>query len=77
MTQEGPEAFHQWMVVEYEPLGLVVTALTRSALVDAVREEIAFLWDEYVISDDAPLSAGATRLRGRLQDHFEVVDAAS
>ena len=77
MTQEDPDAFHQWMVVEYEPLGLVVTAPTRSALVDAVREEIAFLWDEYVISDDAPLSAGATRLRGRLQDHFEVVDGAS
>jgi hypothetical protein len=71
-----PEANHQWLSVEYEPFGLLITAPTRSLLVDAIRDEIAFLWDEYVADAQAELSPGAHTLREELRVHFEVADAA-
>jgi hypothetical protein len=73
---QDPEAYSQWMSVEYAPLGLVVTAPTRSTLVDAIREELAFLWEEYV-ADSSPLEIGAHALRNQLVNHFEVVHDAS
>ena len=71
--QHDPEANRQWMSVDYAPLGLLVTAPTRGLLVDAIREEIAFLWEEYVLDPEAEFSPGALALRAELLSHFEVV----
>lgn len=72
-----PEAGSQWMTVDYPDLDLLVTAATRSALVDAVRDELAFLWEQYVVDVATPLSPSGRALRGRLQALFEeVADAA-
>lgn len=76
ITQDE-EASSQWLSIDYPELGLVVTAPTRSALVDAVRDEIAFLWEQYVIDEVTPLSAGGAELRGKLLEHFEVVANAA
>jgi len=72
----APEANSQWMTAEFEPLGLMVTAATRSTLVDAIRDELAFLWEEYV-SDPSGLSESGNQLRNQLIAHFEVVSNAS
>lgn len=70
------EAVSQWMSVEHPDLELLVTAPTRSALVDAVRDEIAFLWDQYVVDTATRLSQSGQQLRNTLQSLFEeVVDA--
>lgn len=69
--QVDAEANQQWMYVKHEPLALLVTAPTRSMLVDMLRDEIAVLWAEYVV-DQAPLTAGAQALRHQLTDYFEV-----
>lgn len=74
---QDPEAVGQWMTVEYPELELFVTASTRSALVDAVRDEIAFLWEQYVMDVTTPLSASGQALRDKLYSLFEeVVDVA-
>lgn len=73
---QDPEAASQWMTVEYPELDLLVTASTRSALVDAVRDEIAFLWEQYVADATSRLSPSGQALRDKLQSLFEgVVDA--
>lgn len=74
---QDPEAASQWMTVEYPMLDLLVTAPTRSALVDAVRDEIAFLWEQYVADVTSPLSPGAQALRDALQSLFEEVAHAA
>lgn len=74
---QDPDAASQWMTVEYPELDLLVTAPTRSALVDAVRDEIAFLWEQYVADATSVLSASGRTLRDKLQSLFEgVADAA-
>lgn len=74
---QDPEAAGQWMTVEYPELDLLVTASTRSTLVDAVRDEIAFLWEQYVMDAATPLSASGRALRDKLRALFEeVADAA-
>lgn len=74
---QDPEAANQWMTVDYPELDLLVTAPTRSALVDAVRDEIAFLWEQYVADTTSPLSPSGRALRDKLQSLFEeVADAA-
>ena len=74
---QDSEAASQWMTVEYPDLDLLVTAPTRSALVDAVRDEIAFLWEQYVADAISPLSSSGRALRDKLQSLFEgVADAA-
>lgn len=74
---QDTEADSQWMTVEYPALDLLVTASTRSALVDAIRDEIAFLWEQYVADVTGPLSASGRVLRDKLQSLFEgVADAA-
>lgn len=74
---QDPEAAGQWMTVEYPELDLLVTAPTRSTLVDAVRDEIAFLWEQYVMDVATPLSASGRALRDKLRALFEeVADAA-
>jgi hypothetical protein len=75
--QLDPDSNRQWMSVEYEALGLLVTAPTRGILVDALREEIAFLWEEYVMDRQTELSPGALSLRAELEQHFEVVANAA
>ena len=74
---QEPEADSQWMTVNYPELGLVVTAPTRSALVDAVRDEIAFLWEQFVLDDITPLSPSGQALRNSLQTYFQVVTDAT
>lgn len=74
---QAPEASSQWMTVEFPELDLVVTAPTRSALVDAIRDEIAFLWEQYVLDAMTPLSPSGRALRENLQAYFEVVTDAS
>jgi len=71
------EAGKQWMTAEYPDLNLLVTAPTRSALVDAIRDELAFLWEQYVIDAATPLSVGGRGLRERLHALFEGVPNAS
>lgn len=74
---QDPEAASQWMTVEYPELDLLVTASTRSALVDAVRDEIAFLWEQYVADTESRLSSSGQALRDKLESLFEgVADAA-
>ena len=74
---QDPEAVGQWMTVEYPELDLLVTASTRSTLVDAVRDEIAFMWEQYVMDAATPLSASGRALRDKLRALFEeVADAA-
>lgn len=75
--RHDPESHRQWMSVEYAPLGLLVTAPTRGLLVDALREEIAFLWEEYVLDQQAELSPGALALRAELRNQFEVIAHAA
>ena len=57
------EAGNQWMTVEDAEFGLLVNASTRGALVDALRDEIAFLWEQYVVDNTTPLSASGAALR--------------
>lgn len=74
---QDPEAASQWMTVEYPALDLLVTAPTRSALVDAVRDELAFLWEQYVADVTSRLSPSGQALRDTLLSLFEeVADAA-
>ena len=74
---QDPEAGSQWMTAEYSTLDLLVTAPTRSALVDAFRDELAFLWEQYVVDAASPQSPGGRRLREKLLTVFEgVTDAA-
>lgn len=71
------EAARQWMTVGYPELGLLVTAPTRSALVDALRDELAFLWEQYVADTTSVLAPSGRVLRDQLQRLFEgVADAA-
>lgn len=74
---QDPEAASQWMTVEYSELDLLVTAPTRSALVDEVRDEIAFLWEQYVADPTGRLSPSGQALRDKLQSLFEGVDDAT
>ena len=74
---KDPEAAGQWMTVEYPELDLLVTASTRSTLVDAVRDEIAFLWEQYVMDVATPLSASGRALRDKLLALFEEVADAT
>ena len=74
---QDPEAGKQWMTAEYPDLDVLVTAPTRSALVDAIRDELAFLWEQYVLDAATPLSPGGRGLREKLQALFEGVTNAS
>lgn len=74
---QDPEAGSQWMTAGYPDLGMEVTAPTRSALVDAIRDEFAFLWEQYVVDTASPLSPSGQSLRTTLVSLFEeVADAA-
>lgn len=74
---QDPDAGSQWMTAEYPALDLQVTAPTRSALVDAVRDELAFLWEQYVVDTASPLSPSGHRLRATLVSLFEEVAHAA
>ena len=74
---QDPDAGCQWMTAEYPDLDLQVTAPTRSALVDAVRDELAFLWEQYVLDTASPLSPSGGRLRATLLSLFEEVANAA
>ena len=74
---QDPDAGNQWMTAEYSDLDLLVTAPTRSALVDAIRDELAFLWEQYVADTATPLSPGGRGLRVKLHTLFEAVANAA
>jgi hypothetical protein len=71
--------------VTFDPLGgdytatgdfhMMVSAETRVELEAAVDDALAFLWNEYVVSDD-PLSEDARLLRDQLVEVFGRADAA-
>ena len=48
-------------------------APTRQELAAEVREQIAMLWTEYALEDDAALSKPALRLKAALLRDFEEV----
>lgn len=63
----------QLLCLEHAAWDLDVFAPTRQELAAEVREQIAMLWTEYALEDDAALSKPALRLKAALLRDFEEV----
>ena len=76
MTPDLDET-QQLYCLEYNKLGIDVYAYTRDQLDLELREQIAFLWDSYVMADDEELTVAAQQLKNDLLAAIkEVKDAA-
>jgi hypothetical protein len=73
ITPTLSEDDHQLFEARDEPLGIDTFASTREKLIEALDEEIAFMWECYALEDPAQLSSGAQALRTRLLAAFQVV----
>jgi hypothetical protein len=63
----------QLLCIEHESLGINVFAFTREKLLDELNEQIAALWIEYVLEDDAKLTPSAVELKRHLFAAFNGV----
>ena len=61
-----PDETGQYLWVREKGLGLDVYAPTRAALVNEIKSELAFLWEEYALSDDDGLTPDARALKQNL-----------
>ena len=59
-----------------DEIGLDAFAETKDALAAEVREQLAFLWKEYALADDAELTESARKAKRRLLATFEEADRA-
>ena len=59
--------------VRAEKIGLDAFAETRAGLADEVRTQLAMLWKEYALADDAELTESARRVKRNLLATFEEV----
>ncbi|MEI7670834.1 MAG: hypothetical protein WCK00_01845 [Deltaproteobacteria bacterium] len=67
----------QLYCLEYPTLGIDVYAYTRDQLELELWEQIAFLWDNYALDNDAELTEAALHLKKNLLDNLkEITDAA-
>lgn len=55
------------LVAENEPLGLVVTGVSRESLLRELQLDFEALWEEYALEDDANLTPGAQVLKDMLR----------
>ena len=62
------EESQQLYVVEDANLTLLAYAQTREQLIQEIGEQIAFIWDAYVIASEDDLASDALRLRQRLSE---------
>lgn len=61
----------QLFVIEDERFGLDICAYTRSEIINDVKSEIFFLWDEYACASDEDLTEGALALKQSLLSLLE------
>ena len=61
----------QLFVLKESRIGLEIFAYTRSEIIADVQSEIAFLWREYALADDAELSQEALSMKRGLLDLLE------
>jgi hypothetical protein len=67
----------QLYCLEYADLGIDVFACTRDQLDLELREQIAFLWDNFALADDTELTKSALQLKDNLLNTLkEITDAA-
>jgi hypothetical protein len=67
----------QLYCLEHAELGIDVYAYTRDQLDSELREQIAFLWDQYALADDEDLTESALALKNNLLTALkELADAA-
>lgn len=66
----------QLLCLEHAPWNLDVFAHTRQELAAELREQIAMLWTEYAMDDDANLAEPARRLKASLLRSFTDVSHA-
>lgn len=64
----------QLFILKEEKLGLDICAYTRSEIIEDVKSEILFLWNEYGLAKDSDLTDNALILKRSLHTMLEVVN---
>ncbi|MEY2978118.1 MAG: hypothetical protein ACO31I_13385 [Prochlorotrichaceae cyanobacterium] len=57
----------QLLTVTNQTIGLLAFAENRTELIEEIKEQLAFMWDAYVISREEDLAPDALRLRKKLK----------
>jgi hypothetical protein len=65
----------QYLCVAEPSLCLDAFALNREQLFDEIQEQLAMLWHEYALADDAVLDDEALKLKAALNARMEAIDA--
>lgn len=76
LTPELEPEGKQLLTVENPQLGINVFAYSREALLEEISEQIAFLWDDYALSEDDSLTPEAIALKYAVLELVEPRDAA-
>lgn len=71
ITPELDEETKQYFGAEIPDLGIVACGRTRDELFDDVNAQIAFVWTEYVLAEDATLSDDAIELKNRVRERVK------
>jgi len=62
----------QLYTIDYPKLGLTTFAHTRQELIEDIKSDIAYLWEEYALATDNELTEDARQLKNELLGLIEV-----
>jgi hypothetical protein len=63
----------QLLTVTDQTIGLLIFAENRTDLIEEIKEQLAFMWDAYVMSQEEELAPDALRLRKKLEQFMSEV----
>ena len=61
----------QFLLLEHEPLRIMVIATTRRELEEMLEEDLSVLYSEYALADDTELAGAALRIKSTMLDMIE------
>jgi len=62
----------QLYTIDYPKLGLTTFAHTRQELIEDIKSDIVYLWEEYALASDNELTEDAKQLKNELLEFIEV-----
>jgi hypothetical protein len=62
----------QLYTIDYPEFGLTTFAYTRQELIEEIKSDIAYLWEEYALASNDELTKDAKQLKNKLLEAIEV-----
>ncbi|GBU24462.1 hypothetical protein R83H12_01092 [Fibrobacteria bacterium R8-3-H12] len=62
----------QLYTIDYPKLGLIAFAYTRQELIEDIKSDIVYLWEEYALASNNELTEDAKQLKNELLELIEV-----